>query len=79
MYEIQVSILSPTKLVKHCLRTNDDEDEHKRNFSGNPSYQTTLWGYRNFRNEDSQIHYFQRFSNQKQFDNENDAYEKVVN
>ena len=32
MYQIQVSILPPTKLVIHCLRTSDDDDEHDRNF-----------------------------------------------
>ena len=48
---------------------DDDEDDHKRNFSGNPSYQSTLRGYRNVGNDDSLI----------QFDSENDTYEKVVN
>lgn len=57
---------------------SDDEDEHQMNSSGSPSYQSTLGGYRNFGDEDSSIQHFQHFDNQKQFNNESDAYEKVV-
>ena len=71
--------ITKNHVVNQILKTNDDEDEHERNFSDSLSYETILWGYRNFGNEDSQIHHFQHFNNQKQFDNENDAYEKVVN
>lgn len=58
--------------------SDDDEDEHQINFSGSPSFQGTPGGYRIFGKEDSPIQDFQHFGNQKQFDDESDAYEKVV-
>ena len=70
--------ITKNHVVNQILRTNDDKDEHERNFSCSLSYETTLWGYRKFGNEDPQIHHFEHFSNQKQFHNENDAYYEVV-
>lgn len=58
--------------------SDDDEDEHQMNFSGSPSLQSTLGGYRNFGDEDSPIQHFQHFGNQKQIDDESDVYENVV-
>lgn len=56
VYQIQVIIVPPTKLISHCLRTNDDEDKHERNSLNSQSYQTTL--NKNFGSEDSQIQHF---------------------
>ena len=39
---------------------------------------STLMGYRNFGNEDSQIQHFQNYGNQKYLGKEKDVYKKVV-